>query len=77
MALKRANPPARWYPKRGEICLFALDKERPALVISSDAINVHSLDVRVVPISTAERKPFHLEAEAEGRRGWALSGLVG
>ena len=65
MALKRATPPAKWYPKRGEVCLFALDKERPALVISSDAINVHSLDVCVVPVSTAEHKPFTLRPKLE------------
>ncbi|SPF56066.1 hypothetical protein SBA4_770030 [Candidatus Sulfopaludibacter sp. SbA4] len=31
-----------------------------ALVISSDALNRHSLDVCVVPISTAEHKAFRL-----------------
>jgi mRNA interferase MazF len=60
MALKRTIRPSGWYPKRGDVCLFALDKERLALVISSDAINVHSLDVCVAPISTAEHKFFSL-----------------
>ncbi len=58
-ALKRTKPPG-WFPRRGEICLFALDKERPALVISSDALNHYSLDVCVVPISKAEHKAFSL-----------------
>jgi hypothetical protein len=56
MALKRSAPPVGWYPKRGEVYLFGLDKERPALVISSDALNRHAIDVCVVPISTV--RPF-------------------
>ncbi len=69
MALKRAARPSGWYPKRGEVCLFALDKERPALVVSSDAINVHSLDVCVVPISTAEHKSFSLRPKLKAGEG--------
>src|SRR5579859_2745570 len=69
MALKRTIRPSGWYPKRGEVCLFALDKERPALVISSDAINVHSLDVCVVPISTAEHKSFSLRPRLKTGEG--------
>ena len=77
MALRRSAPPLGWYPKRGEIYLFALDKERPALVISSDALNRHALDVCVVPVSTVEHKAFHLRpslAVGEGglvRDSWA------
>ena len=26
MAIKRVSPPPGWYPKRGDVCLFALDK---------------------------------------------------
>ena len=69
MALKRAARPSGWYPKRGEVCLFALDKERPALVVSCDAINVHSLDVCVVPISTAERRSFSLRPKLKAGEG--------
>ena len=69
MPLKRVAPPSGWFPKRGEVCLFALDKERPALVISSDAINVHSLDVCVVPISTAEHKSFSLRPKLKAGEG--------
>ena len=49
--------------------LFALDKERPALVISSDAINVHSFDACVVPISTAEHKSFSLRPKLKAGEG--------
>src|ERR1039457_775840 len=60
MPLKRVAAPAGWFPKRGEVCLLLLDKERPALVVSSDSLNRHSLDICVVPISTAEHKAFSL-----------------
>jgi mRNA interferase MazF len=60
MPLKRIAAPAGWFPKRGEVCLLLLDKERPALVVSSDSLNRHSLDICVVPISTAEHKAFSL-----------------
>ena len=69
MGLKRAARPSGWYPKRGDVCLFALDKERPALVISCDAINAHSLDVCVVPISTAEHKVFSLRPKLRAGEG--------
>ncbi|MEP6963141.1 MAG: type II toxin-antitoxin system PemK/MazF family toxin [Acidobacteriota bacterium] len=57
---KRMAAPSGWFPKRGEICLFALDKERPALVISSDILNRHALDVCVIPLTTAEHRAFRL-----------------
>ena len=70
MPLKRATPPAGWFPKRGEICLLLLDKERSALVVSSDSLNRHSLDICVVPISTAERRAFSLRPKlAAGEAG--------
>lgn len=65
----RTGKPPRWHPKRDEICLFALDKERPGLVISSDALNIHSLDVCVVPISTAEHKAFSLKPKLKAGEG--------
>jgi len=49
--------------------LFALDRERPALIISSDALNRHSLDVCVVPISTAEHKAFRLRPNLRAGEG--------
>ena len=69
MPVKRIGGLAGWFPKRGEVCLFALDKERPALVISSDALNRHSLDVCVVPISTAEHKAFRLRPKLGAGEG--------
>jgi mRNA interferase MazF len=69
MPLKRAAAPAGWFPKRGEICLFALDKERPAAVISSNALNRHSLDVCVVPLSTVEHKAFSLRPKLRAGEG--------
>ena len=57
---RRGTKPASWYPRRGEVCLVGLDKERPALILSSDSLNAHSLDVCVLPISTAEHRAFSL-----------------
>jgi mRNA interferase MazF len=77
MARRSSASPSGWFPKRGEVCLFALDKRRPALVVSSNALNRHSLDVCVVPISTVEHKAFtlrpHLRAGEGGldRDSWA------
>ena len=52
--------PPGWFPKRGEVYLVSLDKARPAIVISTDALNKHALDVCVVPITTIQRKQFTL-----------------
>ena len=60
MAWKRGTKPPRWHARRGEVCLIDLDKERPALIISSDSLNAHSLDVCIVPISSAEHRAFSL-----------------
>src|SRR5260221_3433156 len=69
VARKRATGASRLYSRRGEVFLFALDKERPALVISSDAINIHSLDVCVVPVSTAEHRSFSLRPRLKAGEG--------
>src|ERR671922_2417307 len=52
--------PAGWFPKRGEVCLVRVDKDRPALVISTDALNRHALDICVVPITSVEHRRFAL-----------------
>jgi mRNA interferase MazF len=52
--------PPGWFPHRGEVCLVSLDKPRPALVISSDALNRHARDVCVVPITSVEHRKFSL-----------------
>ena len=52
--------PSGWFPRRGEIYWVKLDKKRPAIVISTDALNRHALDVCLVPVTTAERRRFSL-----------------
>jgi mRNA interferase MazF len=69
MPARRSAKPAGWYPRRGEVCLFVLDKERPALIVSSDALNIHSLDVCVVPISTVKHKAFSLRPKIKAGDG--------
>jgi mRNA interferase MazF len=66
---RRGTKPAQWCPRRSEVCLIDLDKERPALVISSDSLNVHSLDVCVLPISTTEHKAFSLRPKLKAGEG--------
>jgi mRNA interferase MazF len=51
---------AGWYPKRGEIYWLRLDKNRPALIISNDALNRHASDVCVVPITSVHHGRFAL-----------------
>ncbi len=69
--------PAGWFPKRGDVCLVKLDKDRPALVISTDALNRHALDICVVPITSIEHRKFSLRVAlrpGEGglyRASWA------
>ena len=69
--------PGGWFPRRGEVYLVRLDKRRPALVISADALNRHALDVCVVPMTTVERPTFSLRVQVEptegglSRRSWA------
>ncbi len=66
---KRAVKPGGWYPRRGDVCLIELDKERPALIITSDILNAHSLDVCVLPISTSEHKQFSLRPKLNAGEG--------
>jgi len=69
MTWKRSPKPAGWYPRRGDVCLFTLDKERPALVISTDALNRFSLDICIVPISGVEHKQFSLRPQLRAGEG--------
>lgn len=50
--------PVGWYPKRGEVYVVQLDKPRPALVLSVDALNRFALDVCVVALTTVAHKKF-------------------
>ena len=63
------TPPGAWFPRRGEIYLVRLDKLRPALVISTDALNRHALDVCVVPMTTVEREKFTLRVQVKPGEG--------
>jgi mRNA interferase MazF len=69
MAWKRSPKPAGWSPSRGDVCLFALDKERPAVVISTNVLNRFSLDLCVVPISGVEHKQFSLRPKLPAGEG--------
>jgi mRNA interferase MazF len=51
------------------VCLFALDKERPAVVISNNALNRYSLDVCIVPVSKAEHRQFSLRPKLRAGPG--------
>ncbi len=65
----KAPKPQGWYPRRGEICLVALDKDRPALIISSDALNKYSQDVCVIPVSKVEHRQFELRPKLDKGEG--------
>jgi mRNA interferase MazF len=69
MNWKRRVKPPGWSPQRGDVCLFALDKERPALVISTNALNRFSLDVCIVPISGVEHRQFSLRPRLPAGEG--------
>src|SRR5208283_4327287 len=66
---KRGSKPPGWFPRRGEVCLIQLDKQRPAVILSSDSLNRHSLDVCVLPISTAEHRAFSLRPKLKAGEG--------
>jgi len=59
------TPAGGWFPRRGEVYLVRLDKHRPALVISADALNRHALDVCVVPMTSVERPKFALRVHVK------------
>jgi mRNA interferase MazF len=61
--------PPGWYPKRGEVYWLNLDKKRPALIISNDALNRHALDVCVVPITSVRHGRFTLRVAIQAGEG--------
>ena len=69
MTHRRGSAPAGWFPKRGEVCLTYLDKVRPAIIISSNLLNRHALDVCGVPISTTRRHVFSLRPKLKAGTG--------
>jgi len=67
--MRPQTPPSGWYPRRGEVYFVRLDKDRPALVISSDALNRHALDVCLVPLTDIERAKFSLRVHIKPGEG--------
>jgi mRNA-degrading endonuclease toxin of MazEF toxin-antitoxin module len=65
----RASKPPGWYPKRGEVYLVQLDKARPAVVLSVDALNKSALDVCVVPVTTVQHGEFSLRIAVKAGDG--------
>lgn len=55
-----AYAPPGWFPRRGEIYIVLLDKPRPALILSVDALNKFALDVCVVALTTVQHKNFSM-----------------
>ena len=66
--MKKLSPPG-WYPRRGEVYLVDLDKKRPAVVLSVDALNKHALDVCVVPITTVKHGKFSMRVPLKAGDG--------
>ena len=56
-------------PRRGEVYLVNLDKQRPALILSVNQLNDHALDVCVVPMTTVEQKKFSLRPQVKAGDG--------
>lgn len=56
--MRPSTPASIRYPRRGDVHLVELDKSRPAVILSVDQLNRHSLDVCVVPITTKEHARF-------------------
>jgi mRNA interferase MazF len=63
--MRVTSPPARWYPRRGEVYLVQLDKPRPALVLSVNQLNRHALDVCVVRITTKQHAEFSVRVSLD------------
>jgi len=51
------------------VYLVRLDKQRPTLVISADALNRHALDVCVVPMTTVAHPRFSLRVHVKPGEG--------
>lgn len=70
MPWKRGVKPPNWHPRRGDVCLFALDKERPGVVLSRDSLNRFSRDLCVIPITSVPQAEFSLRPRiAAGEAG--------
>ena len=61
------QPPPGWFPRRGEVYWASLDKLRPVLVLSADALNANAFDVCIVPITSIEHRKFALRVPIKAR----------
>lgn len=57
------------HPRRGEIYLAKLDKLRPVIILSVDALNKFAFDVCVIPITTKEHARFEMRVPIKAREG--------
>jgi mRNA-degrading endonuclease toxin of MazEF toxin-antitoxin module len=64
-----AAAPSGWYPRRGEVYLVQLNKPRPAIILSVDALNRFALDVCIVPVTTVEHKKFSVRVPIKKGEG--------
>ncbi|MGH9795391.1 MAG: type II toxin-antitoxin system PemK/MazF family toxin [Candidatus Acidiferrales bacterium] len=62
-------PPGDSFPKRGFVYWARLDKRRPVVVLSVNAINRHALDVCVVPLTSVARRHFRLRVPVQPPEG--------
>ncbi len=69
MARTFPRGPSGWFPRRGEVYRVRLDKDRPALVISADALNRYALDICVVPMTSVESPKFSLRVQVKPCEG--------
>lgn len=63
------RPPGNWYPRRGEVYLVELDKPRPAVILSVDALNRFAFDVCVVPFTTVQHAQFSMRVPIKAGDG--------
>jgi mRNA interferase MazF len=67
-------PVATTFPRRGEIYLASLDKDRPVVILSVDSLNRYALDVCVVPITSVQRSQFSMRVPlAKGEGGLTVN----
>ncbi len=62
-------PPGDSFPKRGFVYWARLDKRRPVVVLSVNAINRYALDVCVVPLTSVARRHFRLRVPVQPPEG--------
>jgi mRNA-degrading endonuclease toxin of MazEF toxin-antitoxin module len=62
-------PSTPTHPRRGDVYLAGLDKPRPVIVLSVDALNRYSLDVCVLPITTKEHAQFSMRVPIKAGDG--------